>query len=76
MSKQSIEGEVNALAGRIKTHTFVGHFIRYWVICGRREFIVDLHDPSTLGIVDGNVCLQLPSSKLHLLPEEEESISF
>jgi ABC-type Fe3+/spermidine/putrescine transport system ATPase subunit len=75
MSKQSMEGELNALAGRVKTHTFVGHFIRYWVTCAKREFIVDLHDPSTLGILDGNVFLKLPSSKLHLLPEEDEKIA-
>jgi hypothetical protein len=63
------------LTGKIKTHTFVGQFIRYWVTWGKGEFIVDLHDPSSVGILDGNVYLQLPPSKLHLLPEEEENIS-
>ncbi len=75
MSPQAPGSQSNVLTGRIKTHTFVGQFIRYWVTCGQREFIVDLHDPSTVGILDGNVHLQLPPSKLHLLPEEEESIS-
>ncbi len=71
MSKQPRESQSNVLKGRIKTHTFVGQFIRYWVACDEREFIVDLHDPSTVGILEGNVHLQLPPSKLHLLPEEE-----
>jgi ABC-type Fe3+/spermidine/putrescine transport system ATPase subunit len=75
MSTQAPGSQSNVLTGRIKTHTFVGQFIRYWVTCGQREFIVDLHDPSTVGILDGNVHLQLPPSKLHLLPEENESIS-
>jgi ABC-type Fe3+/spermidine/putrescine transport system ATPase subunit len=76
MSKQTPDSQSNVLSGTIKTHTFVGQFIRYWVTCGKRGFIVDLHDPSTAGILEGNVHIQLPPSKLHLLPEEEEEISF
>jgi ABC-type Fe3+/spermidine/putrescine transport system ATPase subunit len=75
MSTQPPGSQSNVLTGEIKTHTFVGQFIRYWVTWGKGEFIVDLHDPSSVGILDGNVYLQLPSSKLHLLPEEEENIS-
>ena len=71
MSKQIPESHSNVLSGKIKTHTFVGQFIRYWVTSGRREFIVDLHDPSSIGILNGDVYLQLPSSKLHLLPAED-----
>jgi hypothetical protein len=71
MSKQIPESRSNVLSGKIKTHTFVGQFIRYWVTCSGREFIVDLHDPSSTGILDGDVHLQFPSSKLHLLPAED-----
>ncbi len=70
LSKKSPEGQSNVLSGKIKTHSFVGHFIRYWVACDDRELIVDLHDPSTVGVLDGDVYLQLPSSKLHLMPGE------
>ena len=71
LSKEPPEDQRNVLTGRIKTHSFVGHFIRYWVLCGTREFIVDLHDPSGLGVQEGQVFLQLPPSKLHLIPEGE-----
>jgi ABC-type Fe3+/spermidine/putrescine transport system ATPase subunit len=71
LSKQAPEDQRNVLTGKIKTHSFVGHFIRYWVLCGTREFIVDLHDPSGLGVQEGQVFLQLPPSKLHLIPEGE-----
>jgi len=71
LSKQAPEDQGNVLTGTIKTHSFVGHFIRYWVLCGTREFIVDLHDPSSLGVLEGQVFLQLPPSKLHLIPEGE-----
>jgi ABC-type Fe3+/spermidine/putrescine transport system ATPase subunit len=71
MSKQIPGSRSNVLSGKIRTHTFVGQFIRYWVTSGSREFIVDLHDPSSTGILDGDVYLQLPSSKLHLLPAED-----
>lgn len=71
MSKEVPESHSNVLSGRVKTHTFVGQFIRYWVTCGKREFIVDLHDPSSTGILDGDVYLHLPPSKLQLLPAED-----
>ena len=71
LSKEVPKEQQNALTGTIKTHGFVGHFIRYWVTCGTSEWIVDLHDPSGLGVLEGKVFLQLPPSKLHLIPEEE-----
>jgi ABC-type Fe3+/spermidine/putrescine transport system ATPase subunit len=71
MSAQILQAQFNVLKGKIKTHTFVGQFTRYWVTCGMREFVVDMHDPSALGILEGSVSLQLPPSKLHLLPIEE-----
>jgi iron(III) transport system ATP-binding protein len=71
MSEQIPETHSNVLSGNIRTHTFVGQFIRYWVTSDSREFIVDLHDPSSTGILDGDVYLQLPPAKLHLLPAED-----
>jgi ABC-type Fe3+/spermidine/putrescine transport system ATPase subunit len=70
MFKKRPEFQSNVLPGEIRAHSFVGQSIRYWVTCGQKEFIVDLHDPSTVGILDGPVYLKLPASKLHLFPEE------
>jgi ABC-type Fe3+/spermidine/putrescine transport system ATPase subunit len=71
MPREIPADRTNLLEGTIKTYSFVGQFIRYWVISGQREFIVDIHDPSTAGVLHGNVFLYLPPSKLHLLPDEQ-----
>ncbi len=65
------EGEPNVLLEELRRIHLLDISSGIGLHCGKREFIVDLHDPSTLGILDGNVYLKLPSSKLHLLPEED-----
>ncbi len=63
----------NLLEGKIRTHMFVGQWVRYWVDVplgeGRapREFIVDVPDPRERGILEGRVFLRLDPRKLHLL---------
>ena len=63
----------NVLEGRIRTYTFVGQWVRYWVEVAARqgpsphEFIVDLPDPRERGILDGRVFLCLEPGKLHHL---------
>jgi len=63
----------NVLAGRIRTHTFVGQWIRYWVEVPARqgpsphEFIVDVPDPRERGVLDGRVFLCLEPGNLHHL---------
>ncbi|HYL80736.1 MAG TPA: ABC transporter ATP-binding protein [Candidatus Acidoferrum sp.] len=67
---------VNLLEGKIRTHMFVGQWVRYWVdvplrdAAPPREFIVDVPDPRERGILDGQVFLRLDPRKLHLLESE------
>jgi ABC-type Fe3+/spermidine/putrescine transport system ATPase subunit len=63
----------NVLEARIRTHTFVGQWIRYWVEVPAREgpapheLIVDVPDPRERGVLDGRVFLCLEPGKLHHL---------
>ena len=67
---------VNLLEGKIRTHMFVGQWVRDRVdvplrdAAPPREFIVDVPDPRERGILDGEVFLRLDPPKLHLLESE------
>ena len=67
---------VNLLEGKIRTHMFVGQWVRYWVdvplrdATPPREIIVDVPDPRERGILEGRVFLRLDPRKLHLLESE------
>jgi len=67
------EPRVNVLEGMVRTHTFVGQWVRYWVDVPLRpeaapyEFIVDVPDPRERGILEGRVFLRLDPRKLHHL---------
>ncbi len=64
---------VNVLEGKIRTCTFVGQWVRYWVDVPLRpgvaphEFVVDVPDPRERGILEGRVFLRLDPRKLHHL---------
>jgi ABC-type Fe3+/spermidine/putrescine transport system ATPase subunit len=70
------EPGVNLLEGKIRTHMFVGQWVRYWIDVSvrdatpPREFIVDVPDPRKRGILDGRVFLRLDPRNLHLLESE------
>jgi ABC-type Fe3+/spermidine/putrescine transport system ATPase subunit len=63
----------NVLEGQVRTHAFVGQWVRYWVQVPARqgatahEFIVDVPDPRERGILQGQVFLYLDPRKLHHL---------
>ena len=65
-----------AVDDAVRTHMFVGQWVRYWVdvplrdAAPPREFIVDVPDPRERGILDGQVFLRLDPRKLHLLESE------
>jgi hypothetical protein len=67
---------VNLLEGKIRTHMFVGQWVRYWIdvpmpdATAPRELIVDVPDPRERGILDGQIFLRLDPRKLHLLETE------
>jgi len=69
--------EVNILEGGIRTHSFVGQWVRYWVQIPVRgealafEFVVDVPDPREKGILDGPVFLSLEPRKIHHLKSRE-----
>jgi ABC-type Fe3+/spermidine/putrescine transport system ATPase subunit len=70
------EPSVNLLEGKIRTHMFVGQWVRYWIDIplrdgtAPRELIVDVPDPRERGILAGRVFLRLDPRKLHLLESE------
>jgi hypothetical protein len=63
----------NVLEGMVRTHTFVGQWVRYWVDVTLRpeaapyEFVVDVPDPRERGILEGRVFLGLDPRKIHHL---------
>jgi ABC-type Fe3+/spermidine/putrescine transport system ATPase subunit len=63
----------NVLEGVIRTHTFVGQWVRYWVDvslgpeAAPHEFVVDVPDPRERGILEGRVFLRLDPRKIHHL---------
>ncbi len=67
------EASVNVVEGKIRTHMFVGQWVRYWIDVSLpdgnapRTFIADVPDPRERGILDGQVFLRLDPRKLHLL---------
>ncbi len=70
--------EAAVLEGTIRTHTFVGQWVRYWVDVEpppggpAQEVIVDVPDPRERGILDGHVFLRLDPAKLHHLRGSEQ----
>jgi len=63
----------NVLEGVVRTHTFVGQWVRYWVDVTLQpeaapyEFVVDVPDPRERGILEGRVFLGLDPRKIHHL---------
>ena len=69
---------LNVLEGDVRTCTFVGQWVRYWIDvrsvgdAPRPEFVVDVPDPREHGILDGHVFLRLDPAKLHHLRDASE----
>ena len=65
--------EMNILEGSIRTYTFVGQWVRYWVDVPLRPeapplgLVVDVPDPRERGILEGRVFLRLDPRKIHYL---------
>ncbi len=65
---------VNSLIGKIKLHSFLGSFIRYWIEVDGHTFIIDDSNPSLTGAMQGDVIITLDENKIHLLQKIETRI--
>jgi ABC-type Fe3+/spermidine/putrescine transport system ATPase subunit len=66
-------GAVNLLEGKIRTSTFGGQWVRYWIevaLAPGALLVADVADPRERGIMEGQVFLRLDPRKLHPLPGE------
>lgn len=61
------EGGENVMEGEIKSFSFLGRVIRYWVQVGDAQFIVDDSNPSMHGYIEGKVLIEFDRGKIHLL---------
>ena len=67
-------GGPNVLEGKVRTSTFGGQWVRYWIdvpLGGREDvftLIADVPDPRERGVLEGSVFLRLDPRKLHALP--------
>jgi ABC-type Fe3+/spermidine/putrescine transport system ATPase subunit len=70
--EESIQDNVtNILTGEIRTSSFLGHLIRYWIQVGDKEFVVDDSNPSINGYLKGKVNINLNKEKIHILSADK-----
>jgi len=55
------------IRGSIKSYSFLGRMIRYWIQVGNDEFIIDDNDIDLNGARSGSVNLYLDTRKIHIL---------
>jgi len=63
------EEGVNVLPGRVTTASFLGTLARYWVAAAGRTWLVDVPSPGE-GVLSGEVFLEIPRERIHLLAGE------
>ena len=60
-----------ALPGEVVRRTFLGHLMRYAVLIGGQEWLVDLPDPGAADPLDGPVDVLVDPSRIHVVPEPD-----
>ena len=63
------ESGENVLRGRVRTASFLGTLARYWIDAEGLSWIVDVPSPGE-GLLDGEVFVEVPRERIHLLSEE------
>ena len=63
------ESGETVLRGRVRTASFLGTLARYWIDAEGLSWIVDVPSPGE-GLLDGEVFVEVPRERIHLLSEE------
>ncbi len=62
----------NVLPGRITASSFLGTLARYWVQAGGTSWVVDVPAPGDTVLLAGDVFLEIPKDRIHVLRTEGE----
>ncbi len=68
--KKAPSDQTNILKGKIRNFIFEGPHIRYWVEAGEETLLVDVSDPSEMGIYKDEVYLRFHPRKTHIISEK------
>ncbi len=63
-----LEGQ-NLLRGAVTASSFMGSLARYWVEAIGIEWVVDVHMPTPMKLLAGEVTLQIPAERIHVLEQ-------
>jgi ABC-type Fe3+/spermidine/putrescine transport system ATPase subunit len=69
LHREAIQGP-NVLPGRITASSFLGTLARYWVQAGGTNWVVDVPAPGDTVLLSGDVFLEIPRDRIHLLQSE------
>ncbi|MDI6772178.1 MAG: ABC transporter ATP-binding protein [bacterium] len=64
----SLEGQ-NVLRGVVTASSFMGSLARYWIEAIGIEWVVDVHMPVPRKLLAGEVILQIPGERIHVLEQ-------
>ncbi|MBM3471041.1 MAG: ABC transporter ATP-binding protein [Armatimonadetes bacterium] len=64
----SLEGK-NVLRGVVTASSFMGSLARYWIEAMGTEWVVDVHMPVPRKLLAGEVVLQIPGERIHVLEQ-------
>ncbi len=59
----------NLLCGRVAASSFMGSLVRYWIEAIGTEWVVDVHVPAPRQLLTGEVALQIPRERIHVLEQ-------
>jgi ABC-type Fe3+/spermidine/putrescine transport system ATPase subunit len=71
LHREAIHGP-NVVPGRITASSFLGTLARYWVQAGETTWVVDVPAPGDTVLLSGDVFLEIPQDRIHLLQSEPQ----
>ncbi|HHY46499.1 MAG TPA: ABC transporter ATP-binding protein [Firmicutes bacterium] len=60
---------VTVFRGKIRSRSFLGRMVRYWIEVPGREIMADVSDPGSRGILEGEVNVKIKNDKVRIVSE-------
>lgn len=70
LNEEAPGSDGNLLRGTVRSRAFLGRLVRYWVEAPGTEILVDVPDPGTRGMFEGDVYLCIRKGRIRVVAEE------